>query len=87
MFSLSQIVLHCLNPNLLNVSGVIVLCFSVTRYHSFQTHHDPEVLQVLELGEVLLQLRVDGLVLHLRVFQERPELLQSVQLTCSTTHN
>lgn len=46
------------------------------------THHHPEVLQVLELGQVLLQLGVDGLVLDLRVFEESPELLQAVQLTC-----
>lgn len=48
------------------------------------THHHPEVLQVLELGEVFLQLWVDGLVLDLRIFQEGPELLQSVQLTWTT---
>ncbi len=45
------------------------------------THHHPEVLQVLELGEVFLQFRVNGLVLYLRIFQEGPELLQPIQLT------
>lgn len=45
-----------------------------------ETHHHPEVLQVLELGEVFLQLWINGLVLHLRVFQKGPELLQSVEL-------
>lgn len=59
-------------------------CFHLVREtcRSFlDTHHHPEVLQVLELGEVFLQLWVDVLVLYLRVFQEGPELLQSVQLT------
>lgn len=45
------------------------------------THHHPEVLQVLELGEVFLQLWVDGLVPYLWILQEGPELLQSIQLT------
>lgn len=45
------------------------------------THHYPEVLQVLELAEVFLQLWVNGLVLHLGILQEGPKLLQSVQLT------
>lgn len=47
----------------------------------FTTHHHPEVLKVLELGEVFLQFWVNGLVLHLWVFQKGPELLQSIQLT------
>lgn len=47
------------------------------------THHHPEVLQVLELGEVFLQLWLNGLVLDLGIFEESPELFQSVQLTCS----
>lgn len=44
----------------LNVSESLTCVLS-----GVDTHHHPEVLQVLELGEVFLQLWVDGLVPYL----------------------
>lgn len=45
------------------------------------THIDPEVLQTLELAQTLLQFGVDLQVLGFGVFEEGPELLQSIELT------
>lgn len=45
------------------------------------THIYSEIINALEFAEVFLEFGINRLILHLCVFQESPEFLQSIQLT------
>lgn len=61
-----------------SIDWVTPLSLHFTKQYS--THIDSEVLQTFELAQALLQLGVDLQGLGFGVFEEGPELLQSVKL-------
>lgn len=64
------------------------MCYSgitFTRKTDAYTHIYSEIINALEFAEVFLEFGVKGLILHLCVFQESPEFLQSIQLTYTYT--
>ena len=63
-----------------------VLKTTSKQHQSSFTHVDPEIFQTLELAQMFLQLGVDLHGFGFGVFEEGPELLQSIKLTFKTRH-